>query len=70
MKDHPSQEPVETVEPLQEPVEPIQAPVQARLQGASQEVSENSQQIIIPPGIPDKSPKKVNFKIKWQTLST
>ena len=78
LQDHPSQEPAETVqepvepvEPVErvEPVEPIVEPVQARLQGASQEVSENSQQIIIPPGIPDKSPQKVNFKIKWQTLS-
>ena len=64
LQDHPSQEPFQ--EPSQEPV---QEPVQARLQGPSQEVSQNSQ-IIIPPGIPDKSPKKVNFKIKWQTLST
>ena len=65
-RDHPSQEPEEpVVEPVQEPVEPVVEPVQA--QGASQE--ENSQPIIIPLGIPDKSPKKVNFKIKWQTLS-
>ena len=81
-RDHPSQEPeepvqepvepaepvepVKLVEPAAEPVaEPVVEPVQA--QGASQE--ENSQPIIIPPGIPDKSPKKVNFKIKWQTLS-
>ena len=73
-RDQPSQEPEkplvepvqESVEPVVEPVvEPIVEPVQA--QGASQE--ENSQPIIIPPGIPDKSPKKVNFKIKWQTLS-
>ena len=77
-RDHPSQEPeepvqepVESAEPVEpvklvEPVaEPVVEPVQA--QGASQE--ENSQPIIIPPGIPDKSPKKVNFKIKWQTLS-
>ena len=58
----PVQELVEPVEPLKpvkpvEPVEPVVKPVQARLQGASQEVSENSQPIIIPPGIPDKSPK-------------
>ena len=78
--DHPSQEPeepvqkpvepVKLVEPVAEPVaepvvEPVVKPVQA--QGASQE--ENSQPIIIPLGIPDKSPKKVNFKIKWETLS-
>ena len=62
--------PLSLVEPVMKPVvepvvEPVVKPVQA--QGASQE--ENSQPIIIPPGIPDKSPKKVNFKIKWQTLS-
>ena len=56
-EDHPSQEPVQ--EPSQEPV---QEPVQARLQGPSQEVSQNSRQIIIPPGIPDKSPKKSILK--------
>ena len=28
------------------------------------------QEIIIPPGIHDKSPPKVNFKIKWQRLTT
>ena len=77
-RDHPSQEPEEPlVEPVQESVEPVVEPVAepvaepvvkpVQAQGASQE--ENSQPIIIPPGIPDKSPKKVNFKIKWQTLS-
>ena len=81
-QDHPSQEPEEPVqepvEPVVEPIaEPVAEPVAERVvealvkpvqaQSASQE--ENSQPIIIPPGIPNKSPKKVNFKIKWQTLS-
>ena len=82
-RDQPSQEPLQEplVEPLDEPlvkplVEPVQESVElvaepvvkpVRARGASRE--ENSPPIIIPPGIPDKSPKKVNLKRKWQTLS-
>ena len=79
LKDHPSQEPIQ--EPIQEPVQessqdPVQEPSQELVQKASQEISQNSQQnstplqhIVIPSGIPNKSPQKVNFKIKWQTLT-
>ena len=69
-KDHSSQE------HFQESVqEPVQKPSQELVQKPSQEASLNSQQnstpvqpVVIPPGIPNKSPKKVNFKVKWQTL--
>ena len=84
-RDHPSQEPLEEPlqEPLQEPLEkplrePLREPLEKPLREppakalvepvqASQE--ENLSPIIIPPGIPDKSPKKVYLKRKWQTLS-
>ena len=68
-RDHPSQEPLE--EPLQEPLqEPLEEPlVKALVEPVQASREENLSPIIIPPGIPDKSPKKVYLKRKWQTLS-
>ena len=66
LKVYPSQEPSQ--ESSQGREEPSQEPSQESSLG--QQKSTPIQQIIIPPGIPDKSPQKVNFKIKWQTLST
>ena len=69
--EEPSQQAVQ--ESSQEAVR-VQAPVQEPIQKTSQtqNLPQNSspiQPIVIPPGIPNKSPKKVNFKMKWQTLS-
>ena len=63
LKDRPFQKPLQ---------EPSQELVQKPSEEASQNLQQNStlvQQIVIPPGIPNKSPEKVNFKIKWQILS-
>ena len=76
LKVHPSQEPSQ---------EPSQKTSQKASKETSQETStlQSSlspsqgrikstpvQEIIIPPGIPDKSPQEVNLKKKWQRLTT
>ena len=79
--EEPLQEPLEEplVKPLREPlvkpldkplVKPLDEPlVKALVEPVQASREENLSPIIIPPGIPDKSPKKVYLKRKWQTLS-
>ena len=55
------------VKPLREPLD--EPPVKALVEPVQASREENLSPIIIPPGIPDKSPKKVYLKRKWQTLS-
>ena len=61
-----SQEPAQ--EPAQGREEPSQEPSQESSLG--QQKSTPVQRIIIPPGNTRQITQKVNFKIKWQTLST